>query len=458
MKSAVRLLFCLLVPIAAPAAEIDWNHVAAEATAMLQDYIRIDTSNPPGSEIAAARFFADHFEKAGIEHRILESEPERASIIAWLPGSGSGRPVVLLNHLDTVPADPAAWSHPPFAGVIDGDYLYGRGTVDCKGLAVIEAAAMIALARSGERLDRNLIFLGTAEEETGGALGAGWFAENHFDLLRNAEFMINEGGHARRLQDGTLVYEVSPVEKTPLWLRLTAVGPAGHGSTPQGTPAVERLIRALEKIRARTRELHVAPEVDAYYRALAPRQSGDLAQRYANVATALQDPEFRDEFLTRPEDAALVQSTISITVLEGSYKTNVVPGRAAAELDCRLIPGQSPQEFLTALRRIIDDEEIEIETLLTFPPAASSIDTALYRAVERVAAAEGASVVPVVLRGFTDSHFFRDKGITVYGFVPAVLSDEDSRRMHGIDERIPVAEIGNGIRRLVDILRELDRP
>jgi acetylornithine deacetylase/succinyl-diaminopimelate desuccinylase-like protein len=456
MTIARYVLLCLLAPLAAPAAQIDWDQVGDEATALLRDYIRIDTSNPPGREMAAARFFAKHFERAGIEHRILESEPDRASIVAWLPGRGEGKPIVLLNHLDTVPADPAAWSHPPHAAVVDDGYLYGRGALDCKGLAVAEAMAMIALARARERLGRDVIFLGTAEEETGGKLGAGWFAENHLELLRGAEFMLNEGGHGRRLDDGALVYEVSAVEKTPFWLRLTAQGPAGHGSTPQGTPAVERLVRALERVRNRTRDIRVTQEVDAYYKALAERESAELAARYRDLARALEDASFREVFLTRPEDAALVQSTISITVLQGSEKTNVVPPRASAELDCRLLPGETPEEFLATLRTLIDDDEIDIEVLLSFPPSASSTDTDLYRAIERVAATEGAAVLPVVLRGFTDSHYFREKGITVYGLIPAVVADVDIRRMHGVDERIPVAELGAGTKRLVHILRELD--
>ncbi len=458
MKIAPYALVCLLAPLAAPAAEIDWEQVGDEATAMLRDYIRIDTSNPPGGELAAARFFAEHFERAGIEYRILESEPERASIIAWLPGSGKGKPIVLLNHLDTVPADASAWKHPPYAAVVEDGYLYGRGALDCKGLAVAEALAMIALARSGEHLGRDVIFLGTAEEETGGKLGAGWFAENHLELLRGAEFMLNEGGHGRRLADGALVYEVSAVEKTPFWLRLTAEGPAGHGSTPRGTPAVERLVRALERVRDRARDIRVTPEVDAYYKALAERESVELADRYRDLARSLEDPSFRETFLSRPEDAALVQSTISMTVLHGSEKTNVVPPRATADLDCRLLPGETPEQFLETLRGLIGDDQIDIEVLLSFPPSASSTDTKLYRAIEKVAATEGAAVVPVVLRGFTDSHYFREKGITVYGLIPAVVSDTDIRRMHGVDERIPVAELGRGTKRLVQILRELDAP
>jgi acetylornithine deacetylase/succinyl-diaminopimelate desuccinylase-like protein len=448
----------LFVPLAGGArgAEVDWEALGAEATAMLRDYVRIDTSNPPGNEIAAARFLAERFAAEGIESRILESEPGRASILARLPGSGGGRPIVLLNHLDTVGADPRQWTHPPFDGVVADGYLYGRGAIDCKGMAVVEAMAMIALARAGEPLARDILFLGTAGEETGGELGAGWFVDNHLELLGGADLMLNEGGHGRRLDDGTVVYEVGVVEKTPLWLKLTAKGPPGHGSTPRGTSAVERLVRALERVRTRPREIRVVPEVAAYYRALAELQPEALRQRYMNLAAALEKEPFREQFLARPEDAALVQSTISITVLDGSDKTNVVPAQASAELDCRLLPDERPEHFIADLRSLIGDDRIEIETLLELPPSSSGTDTALYRAIEAVAREDGAAVVPNVLRGFTDSHYFRSAGIAVYGFVPVIVTDEETRRLHGVDERAPVAELGAGARRLVRILRVLD--
>ncbi len=444
----------LLVAGPAAAAELNFDALGAEATQMLRRYIRVDTSNPPGNEIAAARYLAGVFGAEGIEHRVLESEPGRGTVIAWLPGRGNGRPVVLLNHLDTVSADASAWRFPPFEGVVDDGFLYGRGAIDCKGMAVVEAMAMIAIKRSGETLDRDLIFLGTADEEVGGALGAGWFVENHLDLLGNAEYVLNEGGHGRVLADGTVVYEVGAVEKTPYWLRLTATGEPGHGSTPRGLSSVARLVRALERVRTMPRPIRVTPEVALYYQALAARQPEPLQAKYRNLADALeQDEEFRRQFLSRPEDAALVQSTISITVLEGSDKTNVVPGVASADLDCRLLPGEEPADFRARLEQAIGDDGIEIEVLLNFPPSSSTIDSDLYASIVRMAESEGASVVPNVLRGFTDSHFFRTRGMTVYGFVPIVLTDEDTKRMHGIDERVPVAEIGAGVERLVSILR-----
>ncbi len=445
----------VLLPFLAAGDEIDWTSVSSEATALLQEYVRVESVNPPGNEIAAARYLAGWFDRHGIESQIFESEPGRATILARLEGSGKGRPIVLLNHLDTVGVNPDEWSHPPFGAEISDGFLYGRGAIDCKGMATVEAMAMAAIGRSGQRLDRDLIFLGTADEERGGALGAGWFVAKHFDLLGDPEFVFNEGGHGRRLADGTVVYEVSGVEKTPYWLKLTAKGPPGHGSTPRGMSSVERLVRALEKIRTRTRRIRVVPEVDVYYKALAKRETGELRTRYSDLAKALEDKTTKAEFLARAEDAALVESTISMTVLKASTKTNVVPASASAELDCRLLPGETPDEFLQSLRETIDDE-IEIEVLLNFAPTSSSIDTPLYRAIERVAAREKAYVVPNVVRGFTDSHFFREKGITTYGFVPVVLADEETRRMHGVDERVPVAELGAGIRRLVEILRELD--
>ncbi len=456
MKTLFRC--ALFVLLANPGfSQTDWEALGAEATAMLQEYVRIDTTNPPGNEIAAARFLAAKFAAEGIESEIFESEPGRASIIARLPGSGEKRPLVLLNHLDTVSADPATWSHPTHDAVIDDGYLYGRGAFDCKGLAVVEVIAMIAIARSGEKLPRDIIFLGTADEEKGGRLGAGWFVDNKLDLLRDAEFVLNEGGEARRGDDGNVVYEVGVVEKTPYWLKLIAKGTPGHGSTPRGMSSVERLVRALEKVRRRTRDIRVVPEVDAYYKALAERQPEELRERYRNLAASLEDETFREQFLARPEDAALVQSTISITVLEGSDKTNVVPAQASADLDCRLLPDEKPADFRKKLESIIDDDQIEIEVLLDLPRSSSSTDTDLYRAIAAVAAEEKASVVPNVLRGFTDAHYFRAKGITVYGFIPIVVTDEDTRRMHGVDERIPVAELGAGARRLAAILRSIDK-
>ena len=449
------LALLLLVVAPAQATQGEWDEVEREAAQFLSEYIQVDTTNPPGNEIAAAQFLAERFRAEGIEAKVYESEPGRGSVLARLPGKGTAKPIVLLNHLDVVAADPAQWQHPPFAGTVEGGYVHGRGALDCKGVGVTEAMAMFLLKRGGVELDRDVIFLGTADEETGGSHGAEWFVENHFDALRGAELVLNEGGFIRN-EDGRRVYEVAVAEKTPCWLRLNARGKGGHGSTPPAETAVTRLLAALNRLVVHDAEIQVTDEVQAYYAALAAAEDAATAAHYRDLSTALADPAFRAEFLADPRNAALVRNTLTPTVLEASDKTNVIPGTASAELDCRLVPGQDPDAFVAKVREIVADEDIDVEVLLNFPPSSSSTETPLYRAIERIAEHEQALVVPNVLRGFTDAHYFRRQGLTVYGFLPLDVTPEDAGRMHGVDERIPSATLQHGIRRLTDLLVALD--
>ena len=453
--ATVLALACSVAAAPATATQGEWDAVAEEAASLLSEYIRIDTTNPPGNEIAAARFLADRFRKEGVEVKVFESAPGRGTILARHPGKGTAKPIVLLNHLDVVAADASEWEHAPFAGTVEGGYVHGRGAIDCKGVAVVEAMALILLARNHIALDRDVIFLGTADEETGGVHGAKWFVENHFDELRGAELMLNEGGHIRN-EEGKRVYEVAVAEKTPCWLRLSAEGKAGHGSTPPDATAVTRLIDALARIQAWDRGLHVTDEVQAYYAARAAAEEPETAAHYRDLRKALKDPEFRARFLADPRNAALVRNTVTPTVLQGSGKTNVIPRRASADLDCRLLPGVDPEEFVASVEEVVGDDGIDVEVLLNFPPSASATDTPLYRAIERVAGHEQAPVVPNILRGFTDAHYFRRRGMVVYGFLPMDLAPEDASRMHGVDERVPTQSLEHGIRRLIDVLVALD--
>lgn len=448
----------------ARAADVDWEALQDEAASFLSEYIQIDTTNPPGNEVAAANFLAQRFRQAGLQASVFESEPGRGSVLAKMPGkmpgtlptSGTQRPIVLLNHLDVVAANDDDWTHPAFQGVIEDGYLYGRGAIDDKGLAVVQAMAMITMKRSGIQLDRDVLFLGTADEEKGGRLGAGWFVTEHFEELGKPEFVLNEGGTIRQRSDGRRAYEVAVAEKTPFWLRLTARGEPGHGSTPRGVSAVTRLLRALDRIRAFAPPLQVIPEVANYFRALAVLyREGPVRDRFLDLDAALADTDSRRELLSEPRDAALFHDTLSITVLSAGEKTNVVPASATAEIDCRLLPGNEPASFLAKLKSIVDDPTIEFEVLLNFPPSSSPTDTALYDAISEVAAAEQVPVVPSVLRGFTDSHYFREKGVTAYGFTPVVLTEEDEHTMHGLNERISLENLREGTRRLMAILERL---
>jgi acetylornithine deacetylase/succinyl-diaminopimelate desuccinylase-like protein len=446
-----------LLPAAARAAEIDWAAIGNEAAQLLSAYIRIDTTNPPGHETAAAKFLAERFKRAGIESRTLESAKGRGIVVARLMGRGGARPIVLLNHLDVVPADPAGWEVPPFSGTIRDGYVWGRGALDCKGVGVVEASAMIAMKRGGIALARDVIFVGTADEETGGQMGAGWLAENKLELLRDAEFLLNEGGAIRRRPDGTRTYDIAVSEKTPCWVKLTATGEAGHGSAPRPETAVTRLVAALDKLHRYQPEIRVVPEVAAYYAALAEVAPEPKRSAYRDLRLTLANEATRVQFLTDRRDAALVRNTIAPTVLTGSNKTNVIPRTASAEVDCRLLPDENPDAFIATLREVVGDETVQFEKLLSFPPSSSPTDTALYRAIAVVAAQEQTPVVPAVLTGFTDSHYFRTQGIVSYGFVPLETTDNDENRVHGINERVSIENLREGARRLVAILQTLDR-
>ena len=233
---------------------------------------------------------------------------------------------------------------------------------------------MALLKRSGLRFERDIIFLGTGDEEVGGRKGAGWFVDKHFDAIADAEFLLTEGGGIRQ-REGKRSYRVSVAEKAPCWIELKATGPAGHGSSPVPETAVTRLVRALEKIRRYETPFKVVPAVQAYFNALAQHQDEETAQRYRALEQALKDEAFRKKFTATPSHNALVRNTISLTVLNGSPKTNVVPASASAQLDCRLLPGEDPQTFLAHLKQLVDDPHIEFSTLLNFPAVASDPDT-----------------------------------------------------------------------------------
>jgi acetylornithine deacetylase/succinyl-diaminopimelate desuccinylase-like protein len=404
----------------AAARDIDWKQVEREAATMLAAYIKIDTSNPPGNEAAAARFLADEFRAEGIAAQLYEPEPGRGSVSARLSGTGEKRPIILLSHLDVVPANAAEWSVPPFSGEVRDGYVYGRGAIDCKGVGVVNTLAMLLLRRHEIMLERDVIFVATADEEAGGKLGAGWVAENALATFGDVEFVLNEGGEIRS-EDGHRVYEVSVAEKTPCWLKLTARGKPGHGSTPPETTATTRLIRALDRVLQHQPEVRVVPEVQAYYAALAEHEQGDRKAQFADLAASLQKADFRTQFLADPRHAALVRNTIAPTVFHGSQKTNVIPATASAELDCRLLPGQSADTFVQSIKDSIDDREVEVEVLLNFAATSSPTNTELFEAIETVARDEKAAIAPAVLRGFTDSHFFRNKGVVSYGFTPFEL-------------------------------------
>jgi acetylornithine deacetylase/succinyl-diaminopimelate desuccinylase-like protein len=305
---------------------------------------------------------------------------------------------------------------------------------------------------------RSWIFLATPDEESGGRLGAGFVAREHPELLGDAEYLLTEGGSIRAGGDTPPVWAVATAEKTPCWLELSTLGTPGHSSAPDPDAAVPRLIAALDRVRRYQTPIRVVPEVAAMFRQLAPLAAPEDRAGARDLDRALrEDGDFRRRFLQNRGNNAVVRDTISITVLEGSARTNVAPAEARAHLDIRLLPGERCEDMSAALKQVIDDPGVRVRTLLAFPSNRSPTDTPLFRAIERVAARTDpeALVVPRLIAGFTDAHWFRELGIVAYGFVPRRLSARDTSGIHGVNEQVSIANLEEGVRTLIRILDEL---
>ena len=438
--------------IAAPV-EGDWTGLGDEATALLSQYLRINTTNPPGNEIAAARWLADVLRREGIEARIFEPAPGKANLYARLPGDGTARPIVLLNHMDVVLASPEFWTVDPFAGLVKDGSVWGRGALDMKGAGIAQLMTMLILKRAKVPLKRDIIFLATSDEEIGAGVGAAWIAQQQPDLVRNAEFLLNEGGLTRAKlggQGAVEFYAVGTTEKSPFWLNVTARGTAGHGSRPTQDNPVHRLIRALNRVAEWKTPLIVTPAVERSFRDLATIERDTAVRRWlSDIRAAVRDSVAVRALTSDLTYNALLRNTISITGLKGSDKTNVIPPVATAAIDVRLLPGQDPAAFLAELVRVIGDTAVTVQPQgPNWPATESSTETAMFRAITEVARRRHpeALVTTMMLAGFTDSHYFRRMGIASYGIGAFPLTQADSRGVHGNDERVSIEALRSGVR------------
>jgi len=431
-----------------PAAQ-DLEQYAQQGIERLSAYLQIDTINPPGNESRGVAYLAQLLDAAGIEYETVESAPGRGNIWAKLPATTRRKEpgLVLLHHIDVVPANRDYWSFEPLSGEVKDGYIYGRGAIDTKGLGIAQLQAFLALHASGAPRKRDVWWMATADEEAGGYFGAGWLVENRPELFDDVGYVLNEGGSGRVFGD-TIAVMVEVTQKVPLWLRLTALGQPGHGSAPLVETSVTRLVKALKRISETEFPVRVLQPVADMFEGIAPFQQGDDQQRFANIGHVHPSDKFLYELkLKNPGAHALLRNTCSITRLEGSSKINVIPAEVHAELDCRLLPDQDPEAFIAELSTIISDEHISIERIMGFTPAISKTQTPLFDAITDVSAEVfGAQVVPTVSGGFTDSHFFRDLGITSYGYSPFAFTVNEFAGVHGNDERVSVDNIFTGVK------------
>ena len=425
------------------------------AVRWMQEYLQVDTTNPPGNEARAAAFFKKILDGEGIASQVFEYAPGRSNLIARLPGSGEGRPIILLNHTDVVTSDPARWKAPPFSGLVLDGVMYGRGAQDMKSEGVAQLVVMVMLKREKVALDRDVIFLATADEEADGT-GTDWMIANRRDLLGDAEYLITEGGE-NVLDDNVVRYiGVDVAEKSPFWLKLTARGRPGHGSRPIPDSAPNRLVRALSRILAHKTELKALPVTEEFLRLMAPAQPPQRARWFRDLPKALRDKRFRKSVENDELLDYMLRNTITLTRMGGSQQTNVIPGEAWASLDVRLLPGEDPKAFLEEMQRVVDDPNVSLapESTEFRVSNASPLDTALFDSFRRAAARyfPGAPVVPRLTSGYTENQRFRSLGVASYGFSPYTVTPEEGASEHADNERIRVEELRRGYRVLFDVV------
>jgi acetylornithine deacetylase/succinyl-diaminopimelate desuccinylase-like protein len=427
------------------------------AVSWMQEYLRIDTTNPPGNEMRGVAFFKKILDQEGIENRAFEYAAGRGDLWARIPHTTAEakRPIILLNHIDVVTSDASHWRVPPFSGEIKDGYIWGRGAQDMKDEGLAQLVVMVMLKREKVALDRDVIFLAVADEEAEGT-GTDWFIAHQRDLLGNAEFLINEGGE-NLLENGKVKYVgVDVGEKTSYWLHLVAHGTPGHGSKPNPDSAPNRLVQALNRIIAYRTPLRVLPVVDEFLRDMAPYEPPDRAAEYRDVKRAIEDRKFQDEVERDESLNFLLRDTISLTMMGGSQQTNVIPAEAWANLDVRILPGGNPKAILEAVRRVINDPNVTVEPLNAEFRVAnfSGTGNVLFAAVREVSGRyfPGTPVAPLITSGYTENQRYRPLGIVAYGFNPYTATNEESDTEHGNDERIRVEEVRRGPRILFDVM------
>ncbi len=421
----------------------------SEAAAWLRDYVRIDTTNPPGNEHQASAFLARLLRREGIELQLLVTPEGRTNLYARLrarqPTAG---PLVLMHHMDVVPATAEDWQVDPFAGEVRDGALWGRGTVDTKGLGIAHLAALVDLQRSGAELQRDVVFLAVADEENGGGRGTAWLLDHHGELFEGVDAVFNEGGSNRTVSGQVRWWGIEVAQKRPLWLRVTATGRTGHASGFNPHSANHQLIDALYGLRQRPLRFRVSPPVRAYFHALAPLQNPTMADLYAHI-----DDHVGDDGLTAPVGSPnSFLDTIQITVLAAGDRINSIPSSAEARIDIRLLPDTDETAFLDDVRNHLGDS-VDIEVLLGSPPIpASPTDGDVYRRVAQVLG-ERAPVVPAFISGFTDSRYFRLRGIPAYGVWPFALELAELQGIHGFDERISLDRFDAGVELMTELIR-----
>lgn len=440
--------------------DVDWNAVRTEVTGLLQDLIRFDTTNPPGNEILCADYIAGVLSREGLPSDVTESEPGRGNVVSRIEG-GDGDTLMLLGHTDVVAAEPEHWEYPPFSGELVDDTIWGRGTLDMKGMVAVELMIYLLIHRQGLKLNRDLVYAATADEEAGkGNHGIGWLIDHHPEQVET-KYVLTEGGGADIQIGDARFFTVQTGQKGIYRFRLIAKGRPGHGSVPHDENAVVRLAESLARIGSADFPIHPSPTLRAFLEGIAATQGPDTAAALRGCLNAessessLKNTPFDDDTIASLR--SLLKNTASPTMLDAGTKINVIPGEAVAWIDGRLAPGQTEASFLEELSPHLS-EGVSVEVDQYSPPIEATIASPLYETIIDVMQERepDAMVIPALMTGGTDAKHIlpRWPDTLVYGFMPMKQSpgEEEGALIHGHNERVTIDNLMFATKTLYDVV------
>ena len=414
-----------------------------EVTELLRALLRVDTTNPPGNETKAAHLLRDYFARDGIPCEVVAKVPERANIVARLQG-GDGPTLAFLCHTDTVPADAGEWERDPWSGDLVEDEIWGRGALDMKGQVAAGAVAFASLAREGFRPPGDLLFIATADEEVGEDIGLQWLAREHPELVR-CDYAINEGAGERLVVDGRVLYLCAVAEKMSAPFRLVVHGRSGHASQPGiADNALVKAASCIEALGGHRPPPRLIPEVRRFLELVLdetpqPEEALERARSVHPLVAELVEP--------------LLGLTLSPTMIQASTARNVVPATCEVTVDCRILPGETPEDVEPSIRALLDGADYELEWIEQWGGTRSAHDSPLWDVLDAYVGElePGARLAPLACAGFTDSHWLREAfGTVAYGFFPmrTMSAELAARLIHSADERVPVDDLALGVEAL----------
>ncbi len=407
---------------------------------LLRELIRFDTTNPPGNEAACIDFLRAQLDEVGCETQTYEQEPGRPNLVSRISG-GDAPPLLLQGHVDVVTTALQDWQHPPFAGVLDDGYVWGRGALDMKAGVAMLVHAFLRAKHEGVELPGDLVLLVLSDEEAGGNLGARYLVQEHPELFAGMRYALGEFGGFTMHVGGKRFYPIQVAEKQICWLKATVRGPGGHGAMVHRGGTVARLGRFLSDLDRKRMPVHVTPVVAEMVEAIAAA----LPRRHATVMRSLLKPRLTDGALRllgarAAQFEPMLRNTVNATIVRGGSKINVVPSEIELELDGRALPGFSPEQLIAELHDLAGDD-IEVE-LVRHDPGPAAPDLGLFETLADVIRELDPEGIPVPLLqiGVTDGRFFSQAGVQTYGFLPMRLPEQFdfSKLIHAADERIPV--------------------